>query len=135
MGGFSVGGTKTAIESLKVEAEERGALQAKVLKTSGAFHTPLMKPAQDKLSEALDKALPNMKPPQYRLWMNSTGEALDVGCNPKRIVFCLNKQLTNPVLWMQSVKDMIQRGGIEDFYEVGPQKQLKAMMKRIDETA
>merc|ERR1719331_704901 len=56
--GFSCAGTEKAILELKTLAEQNGALQAKVLKTSGGFHTPLMKPAQDKLGQVLDTMLP-----------------------------------------------------------------------------
>mmetsp|Transcript_11413 Transcript_11413/g.28348 ORF Transcript_11413/g.28348 Transcript_11413/m.28348 type:complete len:414 (+) Transcript_11413:96-1337(+) len=130
--GFSVGGTKKAIDALKAEAEKAGALQAKILKTSGAFHTPLMKPAQDKLAEALEETLPRMKSPMHTVWMNASSEPLHPGCTPEEIVALLKKQLTNPVLWEQSMKKVIKDAAISEFYEVGPMKQLKAMMKRID---
>lgn len=119
---------------LKDMAEKAGALQAKVLKTSGAFHTPLMQPAQDKLAAALDEILPNMKPPKHTVWMNASAEAMSPGCDPKEIVDLLKRQLTNPVLWEQCVKNMIE-DGITEFYEVGPMKQIKAMMKRISPEA
>lgn len=130
--GYSVGGTKKAIEALKAEAEKAGALQAKILKTSGAFHTPLMQPAQDKLSAALEETLPRMKSPMHTIWMNASSEPLHPGCKPEEIVALLKKQLTNPVLWEQSMKKVIKDAGVTEFYEVGPMKQLKAMMKRID---
>lgn len=133
-GGFSVGGTEEAVNTLKDLAEKAGALQAKVLKTAGAFHTPLMQPAQEKLNAALDEVLPQMQPPKHTIWMNASAEALRPGCEPKDIVALLKKQLTNPVLWDASVKAIIKEG-ITEFYEVGPMKQIKAMMKRIDNTA
>merc|ERR1719414_2234607 len=133
-GGTSVGGTEKAINALMDMAEKAGALQAKVLKTAGAFHTPLMKPAQDKLSAALDEVLPNMKPPMHTVWMNADGEPVRPGCDPADIVANLKLQLTHAVLWDTSVKEMIKelKDGTEEFYEVGPMKQIKAMMKRID---
>jgi len=130
-GGFSVGGTEKAINFLKDSAEKAGALQAKVLKTAGAFHTPLMKPAQDKLAAALEETLPNMKPPQHTVWMNATAEPVRPGCDPADIVANLKTQLTNAVLWDTSVKEILKEG-VNEFYEVGPMKQIKAMMKRID---
>ena len=99
--GFSCAGTEGAVNHLKELAEKKGALQAKLLKTGGAFHTSL------------------------------TGESLPAGTNPKIILELLQKQLTSPVLWSSSVQKMI-KDGITDFYECGPQKQLKALMKRID---
>ena len=129
--GYSVGGSEDAIGRLKAEAEKAGALQAKILKTAGAFHTPLMQPAQDRLTAALEAALPSMKPPMHTVWMNASGEPVRPGCDPKDIVALLKKQLTNPVLWEQSCQEMLKEG-VKEFYEVGPMKQLKAMMKRID---
>merc|ERR1719414_247213 len=130
-GGFSVGGTEKAINELKTMAEKAGALQAKVLKTAGAFHTSLMKPAQEKLAAALEETLPNMKPPMHTVWMNATAEPMRPGCDPADIVANLKTQLTNPVLWDTSCQEMIKEG-ITEFYEVGPMKQMKAMMKRIN---
>jgi len=132
--GFSVGGTRKAIEWLKTAAEKEGALQAKVLKTSGAFHTPLMQPAQDKLSAALEEMLPRMKSPLHTVWMNASASPMRPGCEPKEIVELLQKQLTNPVLWEPSMVKLIQEG-VTEFYECGPMKQIKAMMKRIDANA
>merc|ERR1719491_1480877 len=132
--GFSIGGTKKAIDWLKAAAEKEGALQAKVLKTSGAFHTPLMQPAQDKLSAALEEMLPRMKSPLHTIMMNASAEPMRPGCEPRQIVDLLQRQLTNPVLWQPSMEKVIKEG-VTEFYEVGPMKQIKAMMKRIDPAA
>jgi len=130
--GFSVGGTKKAIEELKTLAEkDSDCMQAKILKTAGAFHTPLMQPAQTKLSQALDEALPKMKSPQHTIWMNVSAGPMHPGTDPKEIVELLQQQLTNSVLWEGSMKNVLASGCTE-FYEVGPMKQIKAMMKRID---
>jgi len=133
--GYSVGGTETAINKLKDLAEKNGALQAKVLKTAGAFHTALMQPAQDKLVEALEETLPRMRSPLHTIYMNANARPVRPGCSPKDdILPLMKKQLTNPVLWEDSVKAMIADEKITDFFEVGPMKQMKAMMKRIDPT-
>merc|ERR1711972_756999 len=129
--GFSVAGTDTAINKLKDLADKAGALQAKVLKTSGGFHTSLMAPAQEKLGAALDDMVPNMKPPRTTVYMNSTAQPVKPGTAPKEIVNLMKNQLTNSVLWEPSVRAMIKEG-VSEFYEVGPMKQIKAMMKRID---
>merc|ERR1712060_350398 len=117
MGGFSCAGTEKAVNKLKELAEKAGALQAKILKTSGGFHTELMQPAKDKLGAALDSMLPKMKPPTHTVYMNATAAAVKPGTPPKEICELLKKQLTSTVLWEPSV---------------GPMKQIKAMMKRID---
>jgi len=132
--GFSCAGTEVAMLALKELAEENGALQAKVLKTSGAFHTSLMAPAKAKLSQALDEVLPNMKTPCTSVYMNVTGKRIAPGTQPSEIVDMLKRQMTSPVQWEPSVRAMITDGTTE-FYECGPMKQVKAMMKRIDATA
>merc|ERR550525_1979468 len=90
-----------------------------------------MRPAQEKLGKALEEGLPNMKPPRTTVYSNVTAAPIKPGTNPRVIVELLKKQLTNPVLWEPSVRAMI-KDGISEFYELGPMKQLKAMMKRID---
>jgi len=129
--GFSCAGTQSAINKLKDATEKAGAMQAKLLKTSGAFHTALMEPAKAKLEDALNKLLPSMKPPTCDIYMNVTGKKIRAGTAPSEFVPLLAKQLCSPVLWEPSVHLMI-KDGMTEFYEVGPMKQLKAMMKRID---
>merc|ERR1712060_392106 len=88
-------------------------------------------PAADKLSKALDDLTSKMKPPRTTVYMNCTGAPVKPGTAPKEIVALMKKQLTSPVLWDPSVRGMI-KDGVSEFYEVGPMKQIKAMMKRID---
>mmetsp|Transcript_14230 Transcript_14230/g.39210 ORF Transcript_14230/g.39210 Transcript_14230/m.39210 type:complete len:476 (+) Transcript_14230:95-1522(+) len=129
--GVACSGTRAAIQKLQGLAQGRQALQAKMLETAGAFHTSLMASAAAKLRAALDEALPRMSAPACDVYMNVTGEVLPAGTHPREICNLLAKQLTEPVKWEQCVGSMI-RAGLTDFYEVGPMKQLKAMMKRID---
>eukprot|EP00493_Phyllostaurus_siculus_P016330 UN16577 len=74
--------------------------------------------------------LPNMNPPRSQV-LNATAQPVAPGTDPAEIEELLKKQLTSPVLWEPSVRNMI-KSGITEFYEVGPMKQIKAMMKRID---
>lgn len=130
--GFSCAGTLAAIQRLEPKAKEtEGCLQAKMLKTSGGFHTRLMQPAREKLLEALQEALPKMKPPRCDVYMNLTGKKIAAGTAPSEIVPLLADQLVNCVLWEPAVLGMI-KDGVSEFYECGPMKQLKSMMKRID---
>jgi len=129
--GFSCAGTTSAITKLKEEVEKAGAMQAKLLKTSGGFHTDLMRPAQEKLSAALEELMPKMKPPRCDVYMNVTGKKIKAGTPPADFVPMLAKQLCSAVLWEASVRLMIE-DGMTEFFEVGPMRQLKAMMKRID---
>jgi len=132
--GFACAGTDEAIRRLEVAAKEAGCMQARMLKTSGGFHTPLMQPAQVKLEAALKRLEPNMRPPRCDVYMNVTGSVVRAGTPPAELIPLLAKQLCSPVLWDTSVRAMIE-ADLTDFYEVGPMKQLKAMMKRIDTSA
>jgi len=132
--GFSVGGHKAAIDKLIQSATKARALQARVIKTGGAFHTPLMKPAQDELNKALDKALPKMKPPRCAIYFNFIGKKVAPGTPPSEFIDLMKKQLTNEVLWEPTIKQMIM-DQVKDFYELGPLKQIKSMIKRIDQDA
>jgi len=129
--GFSCGGTKKAIDKLQKAAVDAGAMQAKLLKTSGGFHTKLMEPAKKELEEVIEKMLPEMKPPMCDIYLNVTGRKVKVGTPPAEFIPLLAQQLTSPVQWAPSVTRMIA-DGMSEFFEVGPNKQLKAMMKRID---
>jgi len=130
--GFACAGTEKAIVHLQETATKAGCLKAALLKTSGAFHTSLMQPAADKLNKALNDLLPNMQPPKCRVYMNVTGKPLEAGTAPKEIVELLSRQLVSPVLWNPLIERAI-KDGITEFHECGPQKQLKAMMRRIDD--
>jgi len=130
--GFSCAGSKDAAEKLMEKAlATNGCLQAKALKTSGAFHTDFMLPARARLVAALKEAEPMMKPPTCEVYMNLTGKRIAPGTPVAEILSLMGDQLTNCVLWEPSMKAML-KDGINEFYECGPMKQLKAMMKRID---
>lgn len=132
--GFTCGGTKVAVDELMKLAVKAKALQAKLIKTGGAFHTQLMQPAQDELSRALDKVADKMKPPRCSIYFNVTGRRVGPGADPATFIELMKMQLTSTVLWEPTVKNMVI-DGVQDFYEVGPLKQIKAMIKRIDADA
>jgi len=132
--GFMCSGGRAAIEELMALAQAGGALQAKLLKTAGAFHTPYMEPARAKLELALKEMAPKFKPPICNVFMNSTGGVFRAGSDPKALIPLLCDQMVKPVLWDTCVKGMVA-SGMTEFYECGPMKQLKAMMKRIDQGA
>mmetsp|Transcript_56456 Transcript_56456/g.165744 ORF Transcript_56456/g.165744 Transcript_56456/m.165744 type:complete len:560 (-) Transcript_56456:64-1743(-) len=132
--GFTCAGDKSAIEKLVELAKDARALQAKIIQTGGAFHTPLMASAKEKLSEAIDALLPKMKPPRCCVYFNMTGKKVMPGTDPKEFIDLMKQQMVNEVLWEQTVKQMIM-DQVKDFYECGPLKQIKAMIKRIDQDA
>jgi [acyl-carrier-protein] S-malonyltransferase len=129
--GFSVAGTTGAVAQLETKAKDAGALQAKLLKTSGAFHTPIMAGAKDRVLAALESARSTMRPPKMPIYMNCTAKTIGPDTPVSEIIRLLGDQLVSPVRWEQSMKAAIQ-DGCTTFYECGPNKQLKAMMKRID---
>lgn len=133
--GFSCAGSAPAIEALMAKATKtEGCLQAKLLKTSGGFHTKLMTPAQSRLREVLDEMKGTFKSPRCDVYMNVTGKRITPACKPEEICDLLAEQLTSCVQWEPSMRAMI-KDGVTEFYECGPMKQLKAMMKRIDPNA
>lgn len=129
--GFACSGSKGAVKKLMDLATEKGALQVKAIKAGGAFHTDFMAPAREQLREALKEALPSMKPPRCSVYFNVNGKGCPAGTEPAKLIELLEDQLTSPVMWHKQMDQMIS-DGVEEFYEVGPMKQLKAMMKRIN---
>mmetsp|Transcript_54373 Transcript_54373/g.157182 ORF Transcript_54373/g.157182 Transcript_54373/m.157182 type:complete len:102 (+) Transcript_54373:1-306(+) len=87
--------------------------------------------ARQKLLSALREVEQDMRPPSCDVYMNLTGKKISSQTSPAEIIELLGDQLVKCVLWEPSVKMMIE-DGITEFYECGPMKQLKAMMKRID---
>jgi len=132
--GFTCGGTADAVTKLCELAMKAKALQARVIKLSGAFHTKLMDPAREELSKALDDYVDRMSPPRCAIYFNVTGKRVAAGADPSSFVEYMKMQLTNEILWEPTIKMMIM-DGVKDFYEVGPLKQIKAMIKRIDADA
>lgn len=130
--GFAVAGTEAAVLRLEPVVKEAGALQAKLLKTAGAFHTSLMHGAQTSLLETLRSLQSQMQPPRCQVYMNVTGKTIGPDAKVEDIVEMLGQQLVSGVLWEQSMTQAIQ-DGMEEFFECGPNKQLKAMMKRINQ--
>jgi len=132
--GYVCSGDRSAVETLKSLADGQGALQAKFLKTSGAFHTPLMEPAGNKLLKALRVRVTDMNFPKVDVYMNTRGAPQRAGTDPREINYDLAAQVSSPVLWQKCIEEM-RANGITEFYECGPMKQLKAMMKRISQDA
>ncbi len=118
----SVEGIDIAIEKFK----ELGARRALKLQVSGAFHSPFMKPAQDELEKAIAET--KFNEPVCPVYQNATAKP---STNPEEIKQNLINQLTAPVLWTQSVKNMIADGATE-FVELGPGKVLQGLVKKID---
>ncbi|NKI30596.1 ACP S-malonyltransferase [Croceivirga thetidis] len=113
-----------ACESLK----EAGAKRAMVLPVGGAFHSPLMEPAREELAAAIENT--HFNEPSCPVYQNVTTSPVLVS---NEIKVNLMEQLTAPVKWTQSVKNMISDGA-NHFTEVGPGKVLQGLVKKIDRT-
>ena len=96
------------------------------MEVSGAFHSPYMKPAQEALSAVLGEAKISM--PSLTVYSNVTGLPYE---SAEQIRALLERQMTESVMWEQSVRHMM-RAECKEYVETGPGKQLKAMMRRID---
>jgi len=118
----SIPGIDLAVEKLT----ELGAKRALKLAVGGAFHSPLMEPARAELEEAIEAA-PFSKPvcPVYQN-VNASPST-----DPQEIKKNLVAQLTAPVRWTQTVKNMITDGATS-FTEVGPGKVLQGLIKKVD---
>ena len=117
----SVAGVRKGMEIAKA----RGARMVKELVVSGAFHSPLMESAQGGLKEALDRtAIRDARIPVYA---NVTAEPV---LRADEIRTLLVRQLTSPVRWEESVRNMA-RDGMTACTEIGPGKVLQGLIKRI----
>jgi [acyl-carrier-protein] S-malonyltransferase len=107
-------------------ADACGASGAVELKVAGAFHSPLMQPAADRLAEAL--AATEIRPPAAVVLSNVTGAPHG---DVDEIRRGLLDQLTSPVLWQRNC-EYLKGEGAETFLEFGPGRVLAGLMRRID---
>jgi [acyl-carrier-protein] S-malonyltransferase len=104
-------------------------MKAIPLAVAGAFHTPIMQPAVEKLTAAL-AGVPLNKP-RIPVVSNVDAKPHD---DPEEIRGLLIQQVVQPVLWGDSMQYLLGRG-FDTFYEVGPGRVLRGLMKRIDRKA
>jgi len=120
-----ISGEIEAVEAACVAMKEAGARRALRLPVGGAFHSPLMAPAQQALQQAILNT--TFHKPLCPIYQNVTAKA---ETEPEIIRENLLKQLTSPVRWTQSVQNMIADGANE-FYEFGPGDVLKGLIRKI----
>lgn len=125
-GQLVISGETSAVEEACVKLKEAGAKRALLLPVNGAFHSPLMQPAQERLAAAIEKT--KFRKATIPVYQNITTTAVT---NPEEIKQNLIAQLTGPVKWTQSVQNMI-KDGASNFVEVGPGKTLQGLIKKID---
>ena len=124
-GQLVISGETVAVEKACEALKAAGAKRALLLPVNGAFHSPLMKPAQDKLAKAIENTKFNK--PIIPIYQNITSTAVD---DPEEIKKNLIAQLTGPVKWTQTIQNMV-KDGADHFVEVGPGKTLQGLIKKI----
>ena len=125
-GQIVISGSDKAIDIAIEILKGKGAKMALKLAVSGAFHSPLMEPARIELEEAIRNTVFNY--PVCAVYQNVSGSPSD---NPEEIKTNLVLQLTSPVKWTQTIRNMIA-GGATSFTEVGPGKVLQGLIKKIN---
>ena len=125
-GQLVISGTIEGVEKACEKLLAAGAKRALKLKVGGAFHSPLMQPAQEELAEAIESS--EFKAPICPVYQNVDGKP---HTDPAEIKENLIKQLTAPVRWTQDVEAMIKDGATE-FIEVGPGSVLQGLVKKIN---
>lgn len=125
-GQLVISGETPAVEEACVKLKEAGAKRALLLPVNGAFHSPLMQPAQERLASAIENT--KFRKATIPVYQNITTTAIT---DPDQIKANLIAQLTGPVKWTQSVQNMI-KDGATNFVEVGPGKTLQGLIKKID---
>lgn len=128
-GQIVISGTMEGISRATEELKMRGGKRIIPLAVSGAFHSPCMEPARQELEEAIKGA--NITSPICPVYQNVTGlpvtDSVEIRDN-------LIAQLTSPVRWTQTVKQMIADGATI-FIEAGPGNVLQGLIKKIDASA
>lgn len=123
-----ISGSRAGLDRAIEKLQEAGARRVMMLNVGGAFHSPLMQPAQDELAEAIRECV--FHEPVCPIYQNVTGLA---ATEPETIRRNLLAQLTSPVKWTQLVRQMIAEGATV-FTEYGPGSTLQGIIKRIDAT-
>ena len=117
-----------SIEGINIACEElkaAGAKRALVLQVGGAFHSPLMEPAREELAKAIEET--NFSTPSCPIYQNVNAmPSTDIGTIKANLI----AQLTAPVRWTQSVRNMVEDGATR-FVECGPGKVLQGLVKKI----
>lgn len=125
-GQLVISGAVEAVENACEAFKEAGARRALLLPVGGAFHSPLMEPAKERLAKAIERTTFNN--PRCSVYQNVTARGT---LDPEELRKQLVAQLTAPVKWTQSIQQMIADGATH-FTEVGPGNVLQGLIKKID---
>jgi len=125
-GNIVISGSLTACERAADLALKLGAMKVVPLAVAGAFHTEIMRPADQRCAEVL-KDVP-MHKPRIPVISNVDARPHD---DPEEIRQILIRQILQPVRWEESMRYLLQQG-FDQFYEVGPGRVLRGLLRRID---
>ena len=120
-----ISGEIDAINEACEKMKAAGAKRALILQVGGAFHSPLMEPAREELAKAIETT--SFKTPVCPVYQNVTAQS---STDPDTIKKNLLAQLTSPVKWTQTVRNMIADGA-DYFMEIGPGTVLQGLVKKI----
>jgi [acyl-carrier-protein] S-malonyltransferase len=124
-----ISGSNTACERAGQLAEREGAMRAVPLAVAGAFHTKIMQPAVERLKAALSQV--TLRPPLIPVVSNVDALPHD---DPEEIRALLLKQLVSPVRWEDCIRYLLAQG-FDQYYEIGPGRVLRGLLRRIDREA
>jgi [acyl-carrier-protein] S-malonyltransferase len=128
-GQLVISGDVPSVHNAMAMAKESGAKKAVQLNVSGAFHSPLMQPAEAGLRVQLDTVA--LSAPKFPIVSNVTAQPVSDVVDARRLLI---EQLTSPVRWTACVRTMIENG-VSELIELGPGNVLTGLMKRIDKSA
>jgi [acyl-carrier-protein] S-malonyltransferase len=128
-GNIVVSGAKAACQRVADMAPGAGAMKAIPLAVAGAFHTPIMQPAVEKLTQALANV--TIRAPRIPVISNVDAQPHS---DPAEMRELLVRQVVQPVRWEDSMRYLLAQG-CDQFYEVGPGRVLRALLKRLDRSA
>ncbi len=125
-GQLVISGAIPAVEVACAKLTEAGAKRAMILQVGGAFHSPLMEPAREKLAAAIEGT--HFSNPTCPVYQNVNAKAVS---DPQEIKKNLVLQLTGPVKWTQIMNNMLN-DGCDEVIEVGPGKVLQGLFKKVN---
>lgn len=125
-GQIVISGSESGVKKAMELSKQAGAKLVKELVVSAAFHSPLMEPARQKLDETLTKI--NFYKSRIPVYANVTAAPVSEADEIKNL---LSRQITSPVRWEETIRNMID-DGFDEFYEIGPGNVLQGLIKRIN---
>jgi [acyl-carrier-protein] S-malonyltransferase len=125
-GNIAVSGAKAACDEIEKLAPDFGAMKTIRLAVAGAFHTEIMKPADETLAAALEKT--TLQTAKIPVWSNVDAKP---HTDPAEIRRLLVRQVLQPVQWEATMRNLLAHG-VEKFCEIGPQRVLAGLLKRVD---